>query len=839
MPKLQINMSVADDDVERKVHGMSQFSFVDSSQGEVSASPRLAMRNIPISSSCKKRRRTPATPNQRMKTQTDAATGSKAARQRQNAVTTTPVALNVPIDQKIAFKTSSRTKSNNAKPPKDLSRVVASMHPHDCARGDSSIVRNIAKAAPNRGSNTVYNVDSDIGDADCDDGCSEQSGPGRVTVAAKTSHQPGNVEESDIGTQDLEIPYAQNLGLQQDTRVIITSRLSGASKKEPLRPGDVIQYSNPIFVAGTAHALRVTQVIATDPTCDIPLQLQNGEILPPDCLVQRVREWRRGRLYRHCGISRCIEDFRFEKLSMTAAQLRDLPQMSNIVADILATADRALGRIPEQQNEQERSTSSSGGPSSDSETSCSKNVAGNDKARLLSRKPLRATRPLPMQNRMVHRPKMTLQFDESSSDDSDDSSIVHPDKGGRKVVMKRPDVRLGRGTSSDASSRHGHTRTNGNNIRRKHSRRGYKFEESLEVDSDDGSIHNRILNEKVRKQDNKRGGNRLLDGVDSDSSTNESAHIVRKRFGRKIDSSDEMNSQDRIRSIRRKARDPLHHLTAPTGTSARAGFGLSIGKHNSRTTRTMVKSPRSNSAKEGSHTRYKHESVVESFLCSTRHSGSQKKQYTAEQQVVKDPFRKRSLDSTFDLPPENDHLWSSSASEHESVASSNLPGLSSLAVRRDEQIYPNPLGKSRQNFPPKSRFAPVAEQRQPTSQTDLKGHTRRSSTLNPTKLEPTDDVDSSSSSSDDNGENCPENGNHLHTFFPSARQQNCSSSISSATFAASQSPQPKPPSLVAKLKAQRRDRIASSMVPIRVPTNCTTMQLAFVSIPRSGSGTDY
>jgi hypothetical protein len=56
---------------------------------------------------------------------------------------------------------------------------------------------------------------------------------------------------------------------------------------EPLRPGDVIIYSHPLYVAGSKEGFRRTQFLKTDPTaaCGNLLYLDNGEFLQPDTLL--------------------------------------------------------------------------------------------------------------------------------------------------------------------------------------------------------------------------------------------------------------------------------------------------------------------------------------------------------------------------------------------------------------------------------------------------------------------------------------------------------------------------------------------------------------------------
>ena len=63
---------------------------------------------------------------------------------------------------------------------------------------------------------------------------------------------------------------------------------------EPLRPGDVIVYNHPVFVAVSKESIRVTQVLSTEPDVGMPLSLCNGEFLPVDTDVRRIQKYKYG-----------------------------------------------------------------------------------------------------------------------------------------------------------------------------------------------------------------------------------------------------------------------------------------------------------------------------------------------------------------------------------------------------------------------------------------------------------------------------------------------------------------------------------------------------------------
>ena len=130
----------------------------------------------------------------------------------------------------------------------------------------------------------------------------------------------GNDCSDDDDGSDLEVPYTQNLGLPEDghphARLLPMSKAMGQEEdegpREPLRPGDVIAYTHPLYVAGHRDGLRVALILGTRPTGrhghnsdHVALTLDNGEILPGDTQVRRCKEYRQGRLRHHRGKVLC------------------------------------------------------------------------------------------------------------------------------------------------------------------------------------------------------------------------------------------------------------------------------------------------------------------------------------------------------------------------------------------------------------------------------------------------------------------------------------------------------------------------------------------------------
>ena len=103
--------------------------------------------------------------------------------------------------------------------------------------------------------------------------------------------------------EELEIPYAlnngQNANSSDDSDGGYCSPSSRKRKKrtEPLRPGDLIEYTCPIFVAGSRQGRRTAIVLSTDPSQKkYPIVLNNAELLSRDVHIKRIGEYLNGDL---------------------------------------------------------------------------------------------------------------------------------------------------------------------------------------------------------------------------------------------------------------------------------------------------------------------------------------------------------------------------------------------------------------------------------------------------------------------------------------------------------------------------------------------------------------
>jgi len=86
-------------------------------------------------------------------------------------------------------------------------------------------------------------------------------------------------------------------------------------KKEPIRPGDHITYTDPFFGAGDKRGIREASVIAVRPKENHILILSNGAVLPSDTNIRRTKVMLRKKLTEHLfGVFRKITDFKLRKL---------------------------------------------------------------------------------------------------------------------------------------------------------------------------------------------------------------------------------------------------------------------------------------------------------------------------------------------------------------------------------------------------------------------------------------------------------------------------------------------------------------------------------------------
>ncbi len=160
----------------------------------------------------------------------------------------------------------------------------------------------------------------------------------------ESDSEPEYIHGSADTSMELEEPYTQApafplpYGEDSDDDMMNFRIKTSKQSNEPIRPGDVLEYYNPIFVMGSAQGHRIATVLSIDPKKkDNPLQLSNGEILPLDTEVKRIKTMERIRnsdtravervIVDHPGIYRKIEEFRLIKMNQPAGLNVETEQM--------------------------------------------------------------------------------------------------------------------------------------------------------------------------------------------------------------------------------------------------------------------------------------------------------------------------------------------------------------------------------------------------------------------------------------------------------------------------------------------------------------------------------
>lgn len=147
--------------------------------------------------------------------------------------------------------------------------------------------------------------------------------------------------------------YTKNTGTTSESEWVEALEIDVRENVEPLRPGDVILYTHPAVVAGSRNSSRVTQILSTDPDLGMPLSLRNGELLPADTYVRRIKEYKYGRLNDHDGISRPIENFRFDKRALSQKDESGLSGFQNQVerlSEMFLDTQEELKTLPQDVN---------------------------------------------------------------------------------------------------------------------------------------------------------------------------------------------------------------------------------------------------------------------------------------------------------------------------------------------------------------------------------------------------------------------------------------------------------------------------------------------------------
>eukprot|EP00934_Nitzschia_sp_Nitz4_P004313 Nitzschia sp. Nitz4//scaffold68_size99682//2698//5022//NITZ4_004550-RA/size99682-processed-gene-0.32-mRNA-1//-1//CDS//3329556551//4303//frame0 len=132
---------------------------------------------------------------------------------------------------------------------------------------------------------------------------------------------------------ELEVPYALNFSEDDDSSVGFDSPGREEVHREPIRAGDILSYTNPVYTVGNPEGARRAVVLRVDSSRSYPLVLDNAEHLPLDTRVQRIAvASSKGQVSPHPGRCKPIESF----------QLRDSGDMD--LSDVLLERATKLRR---------------------------------------------------------------------------------------------------------------------------------------------------------------------------------------------------------------------------------------------------------------------------------------------------------------------------------------------------------------------------------------------------------------------------------------------------------------------------------------------------------------
>ena len=109
--------------------------------------------------------------------------------------------------------------------------------------------------------------------------------------------------------------HAQALDIDETGIPDFTSK-----KNEPIRPGDMMQHWDPIFVSGDKRGLKEASVLSVNRKRYPMLILSTGDALPPNTNVKRLKVMRRNKLEDHpFGIFRHVTEFKSHTASIKKA----------------------------------------------------------------------------------------------------------------------------------------------------------------------------------------------------------------------------------------------------------------------------------------------------------------------------------------------------------------------------------------------------------------------------------------------------------------------------------------------------------------------------------------
>ena len=117
---------------------------------------------------------------------------------------------------------------------------------------------------------------------------------------------------------------------------------------EPLRDGDVIEYTQTIFVAGDERGRRTTKILSVNRARNPMLILENGEILPQDTRVRRVQRKVRTKMIPYNGKMRAISEHKLKTSAVNVTIADGLKREAKRVGEIVdSNMDKLAANLKE------------------------------------------------------------------------------------------------------------------------------------------------------------------------------------------------------------------------------------------------------------------------------------------------------------------------------------------------------------------------------------------------------------------------------------------------------------------------------------------------------------
>lgn len=209
----------------------------------------------------------------------------------------------------------------------------------------------------------------------------------------------------------LDAPYTQAINFDPDL-----NNLDDTVSNEPIRPGDVIEYYSPVFVVGDKRGLRQATVLSVAPEAEVILTLSNGECLPEDTRVKRIKVMDGNELVDHPGIYRAINNFK-----LVAAKIKGANNPSGMMNEAARFGDIFRNNVNKMQASAEAEGFApmdmimcmNGGRKADK-----RNVSVKFASPKKSPKPIQRTTESPSPSSSEHSRKNALQFPSMSSKES-------------------------------------------------------------------------------------------------------------------------------------------------------------------------------------------------------------------------------------------------------------------------------------------------------------------------------------------------------------------------------------------------------------------------------------